>query len=111
MKKLGWTLGASALAFAATCLFNEPVYAENLPQKDTKISDTNQDIIEKGRWEELKGQIKEQWGKLTDDDLKEAEGNLQKLRGILQQKYGYEKDRVEKEVREFAEKNGLISKK
>lgn len=54
-----------------------------------------------GRWKEVKGSIKEKWGKLTDDDLTTIAGKRDKLSGILQQKYGYAKDQAEKELDEF----------
>lgn len=57
----------------------------------------------KGKWKELKGSVKEKWGKLTDDDLIQIEGNATKLIGILQQKYGYDKEKAEKEYKLFIE--------
>lgn len=60
----------------------------------------NEDRI-KGQWKQLAGQIKAKWGKLTDDDLKVAEGNSQYLAGKLQERYGIAKDEAEKQVREF----------
>ena len=56
----------------------------------------NQDIFE-GRWKEMKGQAKEWWGELTDDDLEKAEGKADRIVGLLQQKYGYSKEEAEKE--------------
>jgi len=50
----------------------------------------------KGNWEELKGKVKEQYGKLTDDEITEVKGNSQKLAGKLQAKYGYAKEEAEK---------------
>jgi uncharacterized protein YjbJ (UPF0337 family) len=61
----------------------------------------NQDII-KGQWAQLKGSLKSQWGKLTDDDLSRADGNHQYLVGRLQERYGWQKDQAEREIREFA---------
>jgi uncharacterized protein YjbJ (UPF0337 family) len=55
----------------------------------------------KGRWEQIKGEAKVQWGKLNDDDLDQVEGNVQKLAGRLQERYGYERERAEREVDEF----------
>jgi uncharacterized protein YjbJ (UPF0337 family) len=55
----------------------------------------------KGKWAQIKGEAKVQWGKLTDDDLDQAEGNAQKLAGRIQERYGYEKDRAQREVDEF----------
>ncbi len=60
----------------------------------------NQDIL-KGKWKELKGGLKEQWGKLTDDDLTQLEGKTEKLVGILQERYGYTKDKAEEEYKKF----------
>jgi len=52
----------------------------------------------KGRWNQVKGQAKLQWGKLTDDDLKKAEGNRDDLVGRIQERYGLAKDDAEREV-------------
>ena len=55
----------------------------------------------KGKWKEIKGGVKEKWGKLTDDDLTQVEGNKEKLLGLLQQKYGYAKEKAEQEYKDF----------
>jgi uncharacterized protein YjbJ (UPF0337 family) len=55
----------------------------------------------KGKWNQVKGEAKIQWGKLTDDDLDQVEGNAQKLAGRIQERYGYEKARAEREVDDF----------
>jgi uncharacterized protein YjbJ (UPF0337 family) len=55
-----------------------------------------------GEWNKYKGQIKEKWGKLTDDDLMRIGGNRDQLIGVLQQRYGMAKDRIEEQVDEFA---------
>ena len=60
----------------------------------------NEDVL-KGKWKEIKGGVKEKWGKLTDNDLTVVEGNKDKLLGILQQKYGYAKDKAEQEYKDF----------
>ncbi|MDR3443115.1 MAG: CsbD family protein [Legionella sp.] len=60
----------------------------------------NKDIFE-GAWEEVKGKMKQSWGKLTDDDFKVIEGNHQELFGKLQKHYGYTKEQVEKAVKDF----------
>ena len=51
-----------------------------------------------GNWKIAKGKIKEQWGKLTDDDLDVINGKRDQLEGRIQERYGYEKDRVSREV-------------
>ncbi len=60
----------------------------------------NTDII-KGKWKQLSGQIKQQWGDLTDDDLTVAEGNRDYLVGKLQERYGITRDAAQEQVREF----------
>ena len=64
----------------------------------------NEDIF-KGKWKELKGSIKEKWGDLTDDDVTEVEGKTEKLVGILQQKYGYSRDKAQEEYNKFMDDN------
>lgn len=57
----------------------------------------NKDSL-KGDWNILKGKIKEQWGKLTDDDLTEIKGKRDQLLGKLQKRYGLEKEEAEEEL-------------
>jgi len=54
-----------------------------------------------GKWKKVKGNIKEQWGKLTDDDLNEAEGKADILVGKIQEKYGKTKAQAKEEVNKF----------
>jgi uncharacterized protein YjbJ (UPF0337 family) len=56
----------------------------------------NKDIFE-GKWKEMRGQVREWWGKLTDDDLEQAGGKADQLIALLQQKYGYTREQAEKE--------------
>lgn len=51
-----------------------------------------------GNWKQFKGKMKEQWGKLTDDDMTVIEGKRDQLVGKIQERYGYQKDQAEKEV-------------
>ncbi|HEY3276180.1 MAG TPA: CsbD family protein [Syntrophorhabdaceae bacterium] len=60
----------------------------------------DEDVL-KGKWKEIKGGIKEKWGKLTDDDLTQIEGKQEKLLGILQKTYGYSKEKAEEEYKTF----------
>lgn len=57
----------------------------------------NRDILE-GKWKQLRGDIKNWWGKFTDDDLDRINGNWDKLVGVLQERYGYSREQAEKEV-------------
>ena len=56
----------------------------------------NKDVFE-GKWKEMQGQVKEWWGKLTDDELEQTGGKADQLVGLLQQKYGYTRERAEAE--------------
>ncbi len=60
----------------------------------------HKDIIS-GKWSQLKGKAQAKWGDLTNDDFDVAEGYAEYLAGRLQERYGWAKDRAEKEVREF----------
>ena len=51
-----------------------------------------------GNWRQLKGSAKAQWGKLTDADLMQIEGRREQLEGKIQERYGYTKERVRKEL-------------
>jgi uncharacterized protein YjbJ (UPF0337 family) len=59
--------------------------------------DANKDIL-LGKWLELKGQVRQQWGKLTDDDLVRLSGKTEELAGVLRQRYGYGKAQAEIEI-------------
>jgi uncharacterized protein YjbJ (UPF0337 family) len=61
----------------------------------------NWDQIE-GNWKQFKGMVKEKWGQLTDDDLKQAAGKRDQIIAILQKRYGYERDRAERELDELS---------
>ena len=67
----------------------------------------NEDIF-KGKWKELKGRVKEKWGNLTDDDVTRVEGKTEKLVGILQEKYGYSKDKAQEEYNEFMDDHKYV---
>jgi uncharacterized protein YjbJ (UPF0337 family) len=51
-----------------------------------------------GSWKQVKGTVKEKWGKLTDDDLDVINGRREQLEGKLQERYGFAKDQIRKEV-------------
>ena len=57
----------------------------------------NWDRIE-GNWKQVKGTVKQQWGKLTDDDLQVVEGRRTELVGKIQERYGIAKDEAERQV-------------
>ncbi|MBZ9857514.1 CsbD family protein [Mesorhizobium sp. CA13] len=51
-----------------------------------------------GNWKQFKGKVKDQWGKLTDDDLDRIAGKRDQLEGVIQERYGIERDRVRQNV-------------
>lgn len=51
-----------------------------------------------GNWNQFKGQAKQKWGKLTDDDLARIEGKRDELVGRLQERYGYAREQAEREI-------------
>jgi uncharacterized protein YjbJ (UPF0337 family) len=51
-----------------------------------------------GNWKQIKGKVKEQWGKLTDDDLDMINGQREQLEGRIQERYGIQKDMVKQQV-------------
>jgi uncharacterized protein YjbJ (UPF0337 family) len=57
----------------------------------------NKDILE-GQWKQIQGQAKAWWGKLTDDDLERAAGKFDVLAGLIQEKYGYTRQRAVEEI-------------
>jgi uncharacterized protein YjbJ (UPF0337 family) len=64
----------------------------------------NWDRIE-GNWKQAKGKVKEQWGKLTDDQLDVIGGRREQLLGVLQESYGIAKDEAERQVRDWEKRN------
>lgn len=65
----------------------------------------NSDTLQ-GKWKQLRGNIKETFGKLTDDDLLQADGNADKMMGALQERYGYTKEKAQTEWSKFAQQHG-----
>jgi uncharacterized protein YjbJ (UPF0337 family) len=57
----------------------------------------NWDQIE-GHWMKAKGKLRQQWGKLTDDDLARISGKREELAGRLQERYGYAKEQADREI-------------
>ncbi len=62
----------------------------------------NSDQLE-GKWKQLKGSVKEKWGKLTDDDLDVIAGKRDQLQGKIQERYGVTKEEAAKQIREWDE--------
>jgi uncharacterized protein YjbJ (UPF0337 family) len=73
---------------------NEQTFAQ--PEE----SEMNRDILS-GQWKQLRGEVKKQWGKLTDDELDQAEGQFDIVAGKIQERYGYTRDKAERELDTF----------
>jgi len=57
----------------------------------------NRDTL-KGQWTQLKGQVRKQWGKLTEDEVDQIQGDSEILMGKLQQRYGYTREQAQREI-------------
>jgi uncharacterized protein YjbJ (UPF0337 family) len=64
----------------------------------------NNDTLQ-GKWQQLRGNIKTAFGKLTDDDLLQADGNTDKMIGALRARYGYTKEKAQTEWNKFAQQH------
>lgn len=64
----------------------------------------NKDTL-KGQWNQLKGHVRKEWGKLTDDDIDQIRGDAQILVGKVQERYGRKKEEAQAEVNKFLEES------
>jgi len=67
------------------------------------MTEMNWDQIE-GKWKQYKGQVREKWGSLTEDDVEWISGKRDRLVGKIQERYGRGKEVVEKQVDEWRHK-------
>jgi uncharacterized protein YjbJ (UPF0337 family) len=74
-----------------------PEYHEPAAKPESRRPLMNWDTIA-GNWKQLAGKVKEKWGKLTDDDITRIDGRREQLEGALQERYGYTKEEVRREV-------------
>ena len=65
----------------------------------------NWDVIQ-GKWDQIKGSVKEQWGDLTDDEITEIGGNRDKMAGKLQERYGWAKTEADEKMNDFFRRHG-----
>ncbi len=59
-----------------------------------------------GKWDQMKGSVQTQWGKLTDDDLAVARGSRDQFVGRVKERYGVAKEEAERQVDEFMHRQG-----
>ena len=64
----------------------------------------NEDIL-RGQWTQLKGKVREQWGKLTNDDVDRVQGQGEQLIGRIQERYGVAKDDARRQVDEWLDRH------
>jgi uncharacterized protein YjbJ (UPF0337 family) len=60
----------------------------------------NENIIE-GKWSMVKGQIRKAWGELTDDEVEQTKGNISKITGLVQQRYGENQESIRRRINSF----------
>ena len=60
----------------------------------------NTDVLA-GKWNQVRGDLQRWWGKLSEDDIEQLKGNVDRLAGLVQEKYGYTRERAEQEVDRF----------
>jgi uncharacterized protein YjbJ (UPF0337 family) len=85
----------------------EPIVAQPMLSRgvtftrNTKELEMNEDTL-KGQWNQLKGSVREQWGKLTNDDVDQIEGRAEQLVGRIQERYGVARDEAQRQVDAWA---------
>lgn len=94
---LAETAGAGVTKWSPPNVPGMPGYQEPAASNDSNRTAGKWDAIA-GNWKQLSGKVKEKWGKLTDDDVTRINGKREQLEGLLQEKYGYSKDQVRREV-------------
>ena len=70
----------------------------------------NRDTL-KGQWMQVKGKIRQQWGKLTDDEIDQMQGNAEQLIGRIQERYGRTREQAEQEVNRWLAEQGEAPRK
>lgn len=107
MRKIGVSCMAAAFAGLVSAQF---VTGQGLTVRSAMAqeatSTSQQDLWNKiaGNWTQFKGQVREQWGKLTDDDLMQIQGQRQQLVGKIQARYGISLEKADEQVREWENK-------
>ncbi len=91
-------------AGADECMNHGPIGTEGASESGSESykgeSRMNKDIL-KGKWLQVKGDVRSWWGKITDDDVNQIQGDTEKFIGKLQERYGYGREQAEKEINDF----------
>lgn len=98
-------LAAASLVILPMAVHAQSATTTTTTTKSTTSSDLNVMWEKmKGSWTQTKGAVKEQWGKLTDDDLMEIQGRREKLVGKIQTRYGISHEQAEAQVSGWEQK-------
>ena len=89
------------LAQRAVTREREPADGRWLTSSHDQEVPMNWDQVQ-GSWKQFKGQVKQKWGDLTDDEIDRVEGRQEELAGLIQKKYGKTKEEAQREVDEWA---------
>jgi uncharacterized protein YjbJ (UPF0337 family) len=105
MRKIGVSCIAAAFAGFVSAVTAQGLTLQGAMAQDA-TSTSHQDLWNKiaGNWTQFKGQVREQWGKLTDDDLMQIQGQRQQLVGKIQARYGISLEKADEQVREWENK-------
>jgi uncharacterized protein YjbJ (UPF0337 family) len=80
-----------------TAMVNTPFAPGKIASEDTKEARMNKEQFQ-GKWRQMRGKINQQWGKLTDDELDQIEGNYDMFIGKIQEKYGNSREDIERRL-------------
>ena len=69
----------------------------------------NRHVFE-GNWKQLRGKLRQQWGKLTDDDVQHLTGDFEQLAGIIQERYGRTKEQAYSDIDSWLDKQSFKAK-
>jgi uncharacterized protein YjbJ (UPF0337 family) len=86
---------------AGTALPGSPFYLHLTAQEISMAWDRVE-----GNWKQFAGKVKEQWGKLTDDDITQINGKREQLEGKIQERYGWAKDEIKRDVDDWFNRHG-----
>jgi uncharacterized protein YjbJ (UPF0337 family) len=74
-------------------------------EEDTTVSDTTDERLQfEGKWDQMRGRVKEAWGALSDDDLDRTEGKWDQVVGTIKEKTGESMDVIERKLRDISSK-------
>ena len=93
---LAATLAALMMAAAPAASAQSPAPAEKAPAKETFRTWTWNKVS--GNWKRMKGSVKERWGKLTHNEIQEAQGRREALNGFIQSRYGIDRESADRQI-------------